>query len=96
MTVCFIHARCRFFIREVTVLGVPCFCDLLARHGQLDLVYTEVDVMADGLPHFQWSFRKRCYPGNKVAVWDCHFFAIGEIAWAGKMSFVDRVSDDAV
>src|SRR6185437_5660787 len=40
-----------FLVGEVGVLGVLGAGDLLAGHGQLDLVHAEVDQFADGLSH---------------------------------------------
>jgi hypothetical protein len=93
MAMSFVHASSSLFVSVVTVLGISGFGDLLARHGKLDIVNAESDVVPDHLSHLQRTFGESRDTRDEFAVRDGHLLAIRQIAWPRDGAGVDRVTD---
>lgn len=65
---------------------------LFARHGQLDLVHADADVMIDHLSHLLRPVGVRCDSGNELAVAAGHLFAVGQVSRPWQVARVDGVA----
>lgn len=88
----------RFLVGEIAhFLRVAIVADLLARHGQFDLVDANIDgVVVDDVPHFKGASGVGCNTRDEVAAGNSHLFPIREVARPRDLPFVDGVANHAV
>lgn len=70
--------------------------DLFARHGQLDLINTNANVVIDDLPHLLRSISVSRDSSNQLAIAARHLFAVGQVSRAGQVAGVDGIANHHV
>ena len=83
-------------VGEVGVLGALRAGDLLARHGQLDLVDAQLHQLADGLAHALGAVGELGDRLDQRTAGDGDLRAVGQVAGAGDAAGVDGVAPDDV
>lgn len=67
-----------------------------SRHGELDLVYSELNMVVNNLAHFYWSIGIGSDTSNELALSSSHFLAVGEVSGARDISSIDGITDDDI
>jgi hypothetical protein len=69
---------------------------LLSRHGQLDLVYTNFDMVIDHFTHLVWTVCVGGNTGHEITVPSGNLFAICEVARSWQVARIDSIANDNI